>query len=95
MSRPKVFGFVVACALGLSSCVITSHGINPQAVRDQPDTFRFRIFPAAVVMEGFFADRAADAEIGQFRQANGYASSVILSRDHLDLAYIYTVEFSR
>jgi len=95
MSRPKVLGFVFACALGLSSCVTTSHGINPQAVRDQPDTFRFRIFPAAVVMEAFFADRAADQEIGKFRSANGYASSAILSRDYRDLAYIYTVEFSR
>jgi hypothetical protein len=95
MGRPKVLGFVLACALGLSSCVITSHGTPPQAVRDQPDTFRFRIFPAAVVMEETFADRAADQEIAKFRSANGYASSVIRSRDHQDLAFVYTVEFSR
>ena len=95
MSRPKILGFVVACALGLSSCVTTSHGTQPASSQGPACTFRFRISPAAVVMEATFADRAADQEIAKFRSANGYASSVILSRDHLDLAYVYTVEFSR
>lgn len=94
MSRSGVLGFAVACALGLSSCVIASHS-RPQAVADQADTFRFRVFPAAVAMEGTFADRAAYEEIGKFRAANGYASSSVVSREYRGLAFVYTVRFSR
>ena len=54
--RRTVNAFVLACVLGLAACVVTSHGINPQPVPNQPDTFRFRIFPAAVLMEATFAD---------------------------------------
>ena len=93
--RRFVNAFVLACAAGLASCVVTSHGINPQPVANQPDTFRFRIFPSALVMEEAFADRAADEEIGKFRTAKGYASSTIVSRDQRDSAFVYTVQFTR
>ena len=93
--RRLVKALAVVCVLGLSSCVITTHGARPQPVENQADTFRFRIFPSAVAMEGAFADRAAEEEVGKFRVANGYASSAILSRDYRDLAFVYTVKFTR
>lgn len=93
--RQLVKALAVACALGLASCVTPTHGTRPQPVANQADTFRFRIFPNAFAMEGTFADRAADEEIGKFRVANGYASSAILSRDQRDSAFIYTVKFTR
>ena len=86
---------ILACAVGLASCVIPSHGTRPQPVPGEADTFRFRVFPSAVVMEGTFADRAAEDEIDKFRQANGYASSSIVARDPVDNAYVYTVRFAR
>ena len=86
---------ILACALVLASCVITSHGTRPQPVPGEADTFRFRVFPSAVVMEGTFADRAAEDEIDKFRQANGYASSEIVARDPVDNAFVYTVRFTR
>jgi len=92
--RRFVNALAVACALGLGACVTTSH-IRPQPVADQADTFRFRIFPSAVVMGETFADRAANEEIGKFRLANGYSSSAILSRDQRDSEFVYTVKFTR
>ena len=84
-----------ACALALSGCIVTSYGTKPQPVDNQADTYRFRIFPNAFAMEGSMADRAADEEIGKFRLANGYASSMIVSRDYRDSAFVYTVKFTR
>jgi hypothetical protein len=92
--RRLVNAFAVVGALGLSACVTTSH-IRPQPVLDQADTFRFRIFPSAFVLEETFADRAANEEISKFRLAKGYASSEILSRDSRDSAFVYTVKFTR
>lgn len=86
---------VVAGAMLLAACTIASHGISPERVPDQQDTYRFRIFPSAFVMEGTFADRAADEEIGRFRSANGYASSAILAREQRDTSFVYTVRFTR
>ncbi|HEY2558124.1 MAG TPA: hypothetical protein VGI48_00260 [Caldimonas sp.] len=94
MLRPmKTLAF--ASALALSACVIATHGTEPQAVENQADTYRFRIFANAFVMEGTVADHAADEEIVKFRAANGYASSRIVSRDHRDSAFVYTVVFAR
>ena len=84
-----------ACAFTLGACVIASHHDRPQPVADQPDTFRFRVFPAAVIMPATFADRAAADEIARFRLARGYASSEIVSRDERDQAFVYTVRFAR
>ena len=86
---------VFACALALSGCMITTSGTTPQAVDYQADTYRFRIFPNAFAMEGTLADRAADQEIERFRQTSGYASSMIVSRDYRDSAFVYTVKFTR
>ena len=93
--RRLVNAFVLLCAAALASCVVASHGINPQPVTNQPDTYRFRVFPSAFVLEGTFADRAADEEIGRFRTAKGYASSTIVSRDQRDSEFVYTVRFTR
>ena len=84
-----------ACTLALSGCIITSYGITPQAVENQADTYRFRIFANAFAVEGILADRAADEEIGKFRLANGYASSEVVSRDYRESAFVYTVKFTR
>ena len=94
MRRPLEVAALVS-ALALGGCVITTSATPPQAVENESDTFRFRIFPNAVVMEGTAADRAADAEIGKFRAANGYASSRIVSRDQRGSAFVYTVKFAR
>jgi hypothetical protein len=93
--RRLMEALAISCVLGLSACVTTTYGTRPQPVANQADTFRFRIFPNAFAMEGTFADRAADEEIGKFRVANGYASSAILSRDYRDSAFVYTVKFTR
>lgn len=92
--RRFVIALSIACAMGLGACVTTAH-IRPLPVADQADTFRFRIFPSAFAMQGTFADRAANEQIGTFRLANGYASSAILSRDQRDSAFVYTVKFTR
>jgi hypothetical protein len=93
--RQVIKTVVFACALALSGCMIASYGIQPQAVENQADTYRFRIFPNAFAVEGMLADRAADEQIEKFRLANGYASSEIVSRDHRDSAFVYTVKFAR
>lgn len=71
---------VMACVLALGACVAPTYGTRPQAVENQADTFRFRIFPYAFAVGGFMADRAVDDEVVKFRVANGYAASEILSR---------------
>ena len=86
---------VFACALALGGCIIASYGVKPQAVENQADTYRFRIFPNAFAVDGILADRAADGEIEKFRLANGYASSEIVSRDQRESAFVYTVKFAR
>ena len=93
--RRLVKALAIACALGLGACVAPTYGTRPQAVEDQTDTFRFRIFPYAFAAGGFMADRAVGDEIVKFRVANSYAASEILSRDYRDSAYVYTVKFTR
>ena len=85
----------LACVLALSACVAPMHGVRPQPVASQADTFRFRIHPYAFAAGGYFADRALDEELMRFRLANGYGSSEVLSRDWRDGAYVYTVRFAR
>lgn len=86
---------ILLCASALGACAITSYGTGPQAVENEPDTYRFRIFPEASVLEGAVADRVADKEIGKFGAVNGYASSRIVSRDSRGSAFVYTVKFTR
>ncbi len=93
--RRRLLILALACAAGTSACVIPMHGPTPQPVNDQPDTFRFRIFPNAVALEATVADHAVGDEIEKFRVANDYASSEIVSRDYLNSSYIYTVRFAR
>jgi hypothetical protein len=93
--RKLIKALALACALGLSACVAPTYGTRPQAVENQSDTYRFRIFPYAFAVGGVMADRAVDDELLKFRVANGYASSEILSRDYRDSAYVYTVKFTR
>lgn len=82
-------------ALVLAACVAPSHGNLPQAVPGEVDTYRFRIYPYAVVLNENLADRVAEEEISKFRLARGYASSQVLSRDTLDPGFLYTVRFAR
>jgi hypothetical protein len=85
----------LALSLGLAACVAPSHGNVPQSVAGQVDTYRFRIYPYAVVFNETVADRVAEEEISKFRLARGYASSQVLSRDALDPGFLYTVRFAR
>jgi len=93
--RRLVKALALASVLGLGACVAPTYNVRLQAVESQADTYLFRIFPYAFAVGGIMADRALDDEIVMFRVANGYASSEILARDHLDSAYVYTVRFAR
>ena len=93
--RRLMKAFALACALGLGGCVAPSYGTRPQAVENQADTYRFRIYPYAFAVGGYMADRAVDDELVKFRVANGYAASEVLSRDYRDSGFVYTVKFTR
>ena len=93
--RRLVKALAIACALGAGGCTTPNPGIRPQAVESQADTYQFRIYTYAFAVGSVMADRAVDDELLRFRAANGYASSEILSRDYHDLAYVYTVKFTR
>jgi hypothetical protein len=93
--RRLLNGLALACSLGLAACVAPSHGTRPQAVQGEADTYRFRIFPYALVLNETFADRAVEEEIAKFRSANRYASSAVLARDQRDGGFVYTVRFAR
>ena len=95
LSDPLALALTLGCSLGLAGCVAAPHQDRPQAVQGQPDTYRFRVYPYAVVLNEMLADRAAEEDIGKYRQAHGYASSRVLSREPLDPGYVYTVRFTR
>ena len=93
--RRLMKALALACTLGLGGCVAPSHGLRPQAVENQADTYRFRIYPYAFAVGGYMADRAVDEEVLKFRVANGYAASEIVSRDQRDSGFVYTVKLTR
>ncbi|NKI69935.1 hypothetical protein GN109_10930 [Collimonas pratensis] len=93
--RSKMCVLVLASVLSVTACTTASYGLKPDAVTNQNDTYKFKVY-----VGGFSghdtADNAVNPDIAAFEKNSGYKSHEILDKRYnfIPSYFEYTVHFA-
>jgi hypothetical protein len=92
----KIAALALAAVLAIAGCATISDQRGPVPVEGQPDTLRFKIYPAIGVPESA-VDQAVRVDFEDYRAKNAYRSYAVLNHrfNYAPTYYEYTVHFEK